>query len=373
MHAPGAARHGPALAGRAAPRPGRHYAEIARETGASTATITRIAQWSTTALAAIGRPWLAARAWPRERAGTPMSADSTAAMGAALSTVRDPHAFVWPSPTRAGCWSPRRLLRDAGLEFEVGTRRWCAREDFPLDVLFVRTEDIAEFVGDGVADLGITGSNLLPRRRGLPGPPGTRVRALPARGGRAQRQPAPGPWMTLPACAWRPAIRRRPGAFFAGRAIPVEVVAISGAVEVAPSMGLADGIVDLVSSGSTLVMNGLRSVGELLASQAIVVDQRPPSTPAARRDRRQLATMLESVVAGRRRKYLMMNAPKDALDRNRGAPARPGVAERHPAGTRGHGRGPRGGRQPRGLGPAAAAPRCRCVGILVVPVEKLVP
>ena len=68
-----------------------------------------------------------------------------------------------PCPTRAGSSSPRvQLLHDAGLPFEDGTRALTARvEGFPLDILFVRTDDIVEFVADGVADLGITGTNLL--------------------------------------------------------------------------------------------------------------------------------------------------------------------------------------------------------------------
>ena len=77
-------------------------------------------------------------------------------------------------------------------------------------------------------------------------------------------------------------------------------------------MGLADGIVDLVSSGSTLVMNGLRSVGVLYTSQAILVAQpKLDTTRAGLAD--DLVTMLESVIAGRRRKYVMMNAPVTAL------------------------------------------------------------
>jgi ATP phosphoribosyltransferase len=77
-------------------------------------------------------------------------------------------------------------------------------------------------------------------------------------------------------------------------------------------MGLSDGIVDLVSSGSTLVMNGLRSVGSLFASQAILVAARGiemgPGSPAS-----DLVTMVASVIAGRQRKYLMMNAPAAKL------------------------------------------------------------
>jgi ATP phosphoribosyltransferase len=100
--------------------------------------------------------------------------------------------------------------------------------------------------------------------------------------------------------------------FFEERAIPVEIIPISGAVEVAPRLGLAEGIVDLVSTGSTLAMNGLRQVGDVLASEAILV-----ASPAAHHDRSAevaaVDTMLSAVIAARGRKYVMMNAPADAL------------------------------------------------------------
>jgi ATP phosphoribosyltransferase len=106
-----------------------------------------------------------------------------------------------------------------------------------------------------------------------------------------------------------PGITRR---FFAGQSIEVDVVPLSGAVEVAPRLGLADAIVDLVSTGSTLAMNGLRAIGDLLASEAILI-----ANPAAQRQRAgeldSIVTMLGSVIAARGRKYLMMNAPANHL------------------------------------------------------------
>ena len=106
-----------------------------------------------------------------------------------------------------------------------------------------------------------------------------------------------------------PNITRR---FFADQGIAVEVIPISGAVEVAPRLGLAEAIVDLVSTGSTLVMNGLRPIGDVLASEAVLV-----ANPTAVRQRAaELAgidTMLGAVIAARGRKYLMMNAPAAKL------------------------------------------------------------
>ncbi len=206
-----------------------------------------------------------------------------------------------------------RLLHDAGLIFEEHDRSLVSLvQNYELDILFVRTNDIIEFVGDGVADLGITGVDLLSEAGAeLP-----RIRLLGY--GRCRLMaavPNDTPYQHgddragLRVATSHPNTTRR---FFAEREIPVEIIPISGAVEVAPRLGLAEGIVDLVSTGSTLVMNGLRQIGDVLASEAVLI-----ANPAADRDRSaELAaidTMLGAVIAARGRKYLMMNAPAARL------------------------------------------------------------
>ena len=206
-----------------------------------------------------------------------------------------------------------RLLHDAGLIFEEHDRSLVSLvQNYELDILFVRTNDIIEFVGDGVADLGITGVDLLSETGAeLP-----RVRLLGY--GRCRLAAAvenDSPYQDvddladLRVATSHPNTTRR---FFAARGIPVEIIPISGAVEVAPRLGLAEGIVDLVSTGSTLVMNGLRQIGDVLASEAVLI-----ANPVADRDRSaELAaidTMLGAVIAARGRKYLMMNAPAARL------------------------------------------------------------
>ena len=206
-----------------------------------------------------------------------------------------------------------RLLHDAGLIFEEHDRSLVSLvQNYELDILFVRTNDIIEFVGDGVAELGITGVDLLSETGAeLP-----RVRLLGY--GRCRLAAAvenDSPYQDvddladLRVATSHPNTTRR---FFAARGIPVEIIPISGAVEVAPRLGLAEGIVDLVSTGSTLVMNGLRQIGDVLASEAVLI-----ANPAADRDRSaELAaidTMLGAVIAARGRKYLMMNAPAARL------------------------------------------------------------
>jgi ATP phosphoribosyltransferase len=202
-----------------------------------------------------------------------------------------------------------QLLRDAGLVFEEHDRSLVARvQNHDLDVLFVRTNDVIEFVRDDVADVGVTGEDLLaesgvelPRIRALGYGRCRLAAAVP--GDSAHRVLAD--LAGLRVATAHPNVTRR---FFADRQIEVEVIPISGAVEVAPRLGLAEAIVDLVSTGSTLVMNGLRPIDDVLSSQAILV-----ASPAAHRDRAdELAAidiMLSSVIAARNRKYLMMNAP----------------------------------------------------------------
>ncbi|MDP9483763.1 MAG: ATP phosphoribosyltransferase [Chloroflexota bacterium] len=206
------------------------------------------------------------------------------------------------------------LLHDAGLVFEEHDRSLVARvQNLDLDILFVRTNDIIEFVGDGVADLGVTGVDLLtetgsalPLIRELGYGHCRLAAAVPSD---SSIQAVEGLAGVRVATAHPNTARR----FFAERHIPVEVISISGAVEVAPRLGLAEAIVDLVSTGSTLQMNGLRPIGDVLASQAILVAN-PVAQVERAADLAAIETMLSAVLAARGRKYLMMNAPAAKLD-----------------------------------------------------------
>jgi ATP phosphoribosyltransferase len=205
------------------------------------------------------------------------------------------------------------LLRAAGLVFEEHERSLVARvRNFDLDILFVRTNDVIEFVGDGVADLGITGEDLLaetgaelPRLRQLGYGQCRLTAAVPADSALTTIADLAG----LRVATAHPNATRR---FFEAAGIAVDVVSISGAVEVAPRLGLAEAIVDLVSTGSTLVMNGLRPIADVLESEAVLI-----ANSAARIERAPLIdavdTMLSAVIAARDRKYLMMNAPAARL------------------------------------------------------------
>ena len=206
-----------------------------------------------------------------------------------------------------------QLLHDAGLVFDEHDRSLVARvQNFALDILFVRTGDVAEFVRDGVAELGITGLDLLAES-------GIELRRMRDLGyGRCRLAiavAADAPYRAaedlsgLRIATSHPAVARR---FLEDRGIAADVIALSGAVEVAPRLGLAEAIIDLVSTGSTLAMNGLRPIADVLASEAVLV-----ASPLGLRDHpselEAIDTMLSAVLAARDRKYLMMNAPATRL------------------------------------------------------------
>ncbi len=201
------------------------------------------------------------------------------------------------------------LLRDAGLVFEAGERSLVARvQNFDLDILFVRTNDIVEFIEDGVAELGVTGLDLVAES-------GSKVPQLRKLGfGRCRLTiavPNDSPFRAAEDLAGLRVATSHMNvtkAFFESRSIPVNVIPVSGAAEVAPRLGLAEAIVDLVSTGSTMVVNGLRPIEEVFESEAVLlasqkaVDERADVLDA-------IQTMLSATLAARDRKYLMMNAP----------------------------------------------------------------
>lgn len=201
------------------------------------------------------------------------------------------------------------LLRDAGLEFEKSDRTLSVHvRNTDLDLLFVRTEDIPELVADGTADLGVTGQDLLAEY-------GADLPILAELGFGHCRLVAAVPKTSnvekLEDLAGLRIATAHPNAtktLLAERSIEATIVALKGSVEVAPKLGVADAIVDLVSTGSTMLVNGLRQVDTILTSQAVLVssqtaaDTRTDETDA-------VVTALTAVTEGRRKRYLLLNAP----------------------------------------------------------------
>lgn len=208
------------------------------------------------------------------------------------------------------------LLRGAGLEFELSERRLSAGvRNADVELLFVRTEDVAEYVADGLVELGLTGADLVAEHGGalrtiLPLGFGacSLVLAVPRDAGASSVT-------DLAGCRIATSFPRVTAAFLADAGVEAQVVEVRGAVEVTPQLGVADAVVDLVASGSTLRVNGLRPIGTLLASEAVLVTRNGVADADERVSG--LVDMLRSVLDARGREYMMMNAPADALDRIR--------------------------------------------------------
>ena len=171
-------------------------------------------------------------------------------------------------------------------------------------MLLVRAQDIPEYVRDGVVDCGITGQDLVAEHGAL-------VEELLKLGFGSCRLD-----VAVPEESRFEAIDDLAGSTLATvyprltrelMPVEVELVDVTGSVEVAPRLGLADGIVDLVSSGNTLRTNGLRSLGTLFESQAVLI-----GAPGA--DVSQLVSMMRAVVEARAHRYLMLDAPESRLD-----------------------------------------------------------
>ena len=211
-----------------------------------------------------------------------------------------------------------QLLRDAGLSFEQNERALSVKvRNAGVELLFVRAEDIGYLIADGVADLGITGQDLLQEAaRRLPKtaeltPLGfgrcALMAAVPVQSELEQARDFAGRRIATS----HPNLTKR---YFAEREVPVKIVPMRGSVEVAPKLGGADAVADLVSTGSTLMVNGLRPVLTILESQAVLAGARPAAS-ANPAEALAVRTALESVVEGRRRRYLLLNAPRESLDR----------------------------------------------------------
>ena len=205
------------------------------------------------------------------------------------------------------------LCADAGLSFEVTERSLvvpCANA--PVDLLLVRPSDIPEYAQDGVVDLGITGANLVVEAEVdvvTLAELGFARCSLEAAVPNDAPQQEIGDLDGLRVATAYPASTR---SLLTERGVECELVPVSGSVEATPRLGLADAIVDLVSTGSTMSANGLRPIGRLLVSQAVLVGGR--AAVDARRDLvDRLELMLSGVVAARRRRYVMMNAHVDDL------------------------------------------------------------
>jgi len=214
----------------------------------------------------------------------------------------------------------RELFADAGLEVRArGERALTAALGDAFEAIFVRAQDIPEFVADGAADVGVTGWDLVSESDRaltcLADLEFGRCRLAVA----AREDTGVATLADIPAGARiATSFPRLTQRFFGERRLPVEVVPVSGAAEIAPHLGIADIVVDLVSTGSTLRTNGLREVATVLESTARLIGAAEPAARADReereRDLRDLVGALQSVLRARGQRYIMANVPRDQLD-----------------------------------------------------------
>lgn len=205
-----------------------------------------------------------------------------------------------------------RLTKSAGeLSYSI--------ENAPIDLWCVRDDDIPTFVADGVADLGIVGRNVLAERATAGRDGLSEVMSLGF--GRCRlclaapesfAYEGPGSLSGLRIATTYPNVLRR---FLSQEGVQAEIVMMRGAVEVAPRLKLADVICDLVSTGATLEANGLRPVDTLLESEAVLVRGARTLAPELQHVVDSIISRFSGVVASQDAKYVMMNAPSEALPR----------------------------------------------------------
>ncbi len=207
-----------------------------------------------------------------------------------------------------------QLLKEAGIKFNTGSRSLVAQSpSFPIEVLFLRDDDIPQTIADKVADIGIVGENeveekdfqlTIAKRLGF-----SKCRvslAIP----KADEYAGPEYFEGKKIATSYPVILQK---YFTKMNINAEIHEIAGSVEIAPGIGLADGIFDIVSSGSTLVANRLKEVEVVMKSEALLV-QAEGLSEEKKALLEELLFRINSVMAANSNKYILLNAPNDNVE-----------------------------------------------------------
>jgi ATP phosphoribosyltransferase len=207
-----------------------------------------------------------------------------------------------------------KLLKNCGINFGNGVGKLKAEaRNFPLEIFFLRDDDIPEYVADGVADVGIVGENVIYEAE-------KNVQMVEKLGfGRCRLSiaiPKSFDYQNLNDLKNTRIATTYPnilGKFIREKGIKAEIHTISGSVEIAPSIGLADAICDLVSSGSTLFSNGLREVETVLQSEAALISRKNLDESYQKLVDKFLFRV-RAVIAAKQNKYILLNAPNDKLE-----------------------------------------------------------
>ena len=206
------------------------------------------------------------------------------------------------------------LLADAGISAASGSRKLISKaKGFPMEILYLRDDDIPQAVAMGVADIGIVGLNEVAEK-------GEKVDEVMSLGFGACRISIAVPRETeYTDATWlngRRVATSYPhilAKYFADNNISAEIHEIAGSVEIAPTVGMADAIFDIVSSGGTLIQNGLREVEQVFFSEAVLIAT--PSLPEEKlAEIDKLKFRLRSILDSRDMKYVLMNLPRTAVD-----------------------------------------------------------
>jgi len=206
------------------------------------------------------------------------------------------------------------LLKACGIRFSNGAGKLRTEAlNFPLELYFLRDDDIPQYVADGVADLGMVGENVLYEKQL---PLEVAVRLGFGRCRLSLAVPKNEEYLSLESLRGKRIATSYPGLlrkYLRLRQVDVEIHEISGSVEIAPGIGLADAICDLVSTGSTLLTNGLREVETVLQSEAVLA--RPQHLSAEKEALLQrLLFRIKAVQQASRNKYILLNAPNERLN-----------------------------------------------------------
>ncbi|MFT5963912.1 MAG: ATP phosphoribosyltransferase [Flavobacterium sp.] len=207
-----------------------------------------------------------------------------------------------------------QILKDCGISINNGIDQLKAEaSNFPLEVLYLRNSDIPQYLIDGVVDIAIVGDNLLVEK-------GKEIQVIQKLGFSKCKVS-----VAVPKAFEYNSIKDLDGLriatsypntvneYFNSFGVTVDIHQISGSVEIAPNIGLADAIVDIVSSGSTLFKNNLKEVEIILKSEAVLAVS-PKVTPDIQKLIDTLKFRIESVLRARKSKYILMNVPNNKID-----------------------------------------------------------
>ncbi len=207
-----------------------------------------------------------------------------------------------------------KLINECGIKFNNGKGKLkSAATNFPMEFLFLRDDDIPEYVADGVADLGIVGENVaaeknenvdIVKRLGF-----SKCRlslALP----RGEEYHGPTDFNGRSIATSYPVILSQ---YLKKNNIDAQIHEISGSVEIAPSIGLADAVCDIVSSGSTLLSNGLKEVEVIFKSEAILIGRKNLESQK-QAILKKLLFRIDAVQSAKNNKYILLNAPNSSIE-----------------------------------------------------------